>query len=211
MARPDFSPFAGLLLDTLTKKDLAYGYNGLSRDSILKRLGEKMGRLPRGSDDERLDTWLDIAGYAAIGWLLERGEYYPAGDKERIYLACPIDAASGQVPEGYDELIDGLNRLQIEYYVPIMAWSNARGSDVTKQVNELALKHSTIVIALWDTSHTPSVGTAFEIQQAHGLGITTWLVPGSASAYLRPYVSKAFNGVKEVLDELRKQRTIGGI
>lgn len=209
LAHQDFSPFFDLLIPTLQVKNQAYGNNSVSRETVLLRLGDKISRLQQvGPGDAREDTWLDVAGYAAIGWLMERGLWREG--RERFYIACPIDAAQEQ-PEALSSLMAGLDRLGIEYYVPMMAWSNAKGSDVTKQVNELALKHSTRVIALWDTSKTPSVGTPFEIQMAKEASIPVWLVPRTSSAYLRPYVSKAFNGIEEVLDELRKERTIQGI
>jgi hypothetical protein len=73
------------LVRTLEAKRHDYGVGNISKFGqygILVRISDKLERLinlidknPKVADETALDTWLDLAGYALIGYLYSKGWY----------------------------------------------------------------------------------------------------------------------------------------
>lgn len=203
---PPFEEYTDRLLPMLRDKNLKYGTGNLDRAAVLARVRDKLARLQnmKEGDPDAEDAWLDLGGYAAIGWLMREGLWPQMAMPPLLYIAHPIDRVSDYKRGVYNSrarvIAEDATKLGWQVYIPSQ-WLAKDGSGYVGRVNQMLLTEAKLVIVLWekgDVSH----GTGAEVITAHKLGIPIWRL-GAGSEVLTELAQREFTGVTAVAEALK--------
>jgi len=208
--KPAFDHFATLLLNTLKERGARYGTRNVTGPAgVLTRIEDKVARLRQSTKDGQFDPndWMDLAGYGAIGWLLESGLWDDRSERRRVYFAHP----AGEEWSGYRHLFETLHRhlaTTFAVFRPVGAFFNVRplDADWIWAVGMRAIEFADMLVAALPG---PSLGVAAEMLYAKTLGKTvwTWTLGNADSSLVRwsssriftdPYLKDIVNAVEEV-------------
>lgn len=201
---PAHKRFTDMLLALLQDRTGRYGTANIQgQPHVYERAKDKMARLEKALYEGGMPTaadWEDLAGYAAIGWLLETGQWDQRSALRRVYLAHPIPEATeiGTLVRGW--LTD--NRLSV--YWPRGAFHMAQGQDAwIWEVNLRAIKLCDMVLALMPKT-TP--GTSAEIFHGKMLGKVVWVYwpHEEISSLVGWAASRIFGSLEELSGALRE-------
>ena len=179
---PDFDRALDTARETLISRYQDYGPENITEAGemgVADRLTDKLNRIktltqsgqpPRG--ESKTDTWIDIMGYGAIGWLLDQGLWPTGGELLEsqpinwVYLAGPIDGSDD--PNTWRKAAAKLlSQWDISSYSPAGAFTWCQEADprVILNVNRMALNQCDAVLFNL-LSNTPTLGTGREIEWA---------------------------------------------
>jgi hypothetical protein len=204
--KPDFGAFVDELSDTLRRKSARRGTANVTGPAqVTARIDDKLARLKHdleaGATGE-LDDWLDVAGHAAIGWLIGRGLWDDREALRTVYLAHKTNTM-------IDFLIGLFRGYGFATFDPVRAFNNAKGyGEWIWQTNLAALRGADLVCAYMDE---PATGVGAEIVIARLLNKPVWVYTPTqyASSTVTFAASRIFRSTEEIrlaLEEVRGAR-----
>lgn len=177
MSKPDFGLFTSIVYKTLFERNRRYGTKNIQGPAhVFERAKDKMARVENAIKDGGLPTaqdWEDLAGYAAVGWLLDRGLWDDRSTLRRVYFAHP----AGDEAKPWMPTLDLLHRELAQVfgvYRPVGPFTNVYGhADWVWRVCLQAIALSDMLVAGLPFA---SNGTAAEMLYAKERGKTVWAV-----------------------------------
>lgn len=212
MAKPDFGAFTERLFNLLYERNQRYGtHNIQGQPHVLERVKDKMARLERAvADGEGAAVdWEDLAGYSAIGWLLERGLWDDRGTLRRVYYAHPSGGDLGPWIPTLDRIHAAIAKVYAVYR-PVGAFHSVSGhADWLWEVNLQAIRFSDMLIAVLPYS---SNGVAAELLYAKERNKTVWalaLEEMAQSSLVQYAATRLFTSVPTLISALEGVKSDG--
>lgn len=175
MTMPDFDRFTALLLNTLRERQARYGTRNITGPAgVLARVEDKVARLRQSVRDGQFDSndWMDLAGYGAVGWLLQIGLWDERSALRRVYFAHPHPP-----DRDCDRYADALSKV-FAVYRPVGPFLNVAGH--AGWVWPVCLKAIDLADMLVGYLPEKSPGVSAEMLYAKTLGKTVWVLAPAA-------------------------------
>ena len=204
-SKPDFDAFTDRLNLLLRQRNARYGTKNIDGlQEVMTRIGDKVARLrdaaARGLASE--NDWEDLAGYASIGWLLERGLWDDREVLRRAYFAHPAPLEKTWEPTA--GLVHAALMSVFAVYRPVGAFrGKLRGH--ASWMWETNLRNIDLCDLLVAFLPYPSMGVAAEMLYAKGKSKVVWVLTGSDASSLVQYsADRVFREISELYAAVRE-------
>src|SRR5438132_3109819 len=172
---PAIWKFLDHLSSVLYERNSRYGTENVSGPAqIMARIGDKVARLQRAVErgENGENDWTDLAGYAAIGWLLDRGLWDDRAALRSVYYAHPAGPEAEDDGPIFNDVHDMLIA-KFAVYRPVGAFTgNLVGHE--NWMWETNLRNIALCDLLVAVLPIKSLGVAAEMLHARMLGKTVW-------------------------------------